>query len=289
MDLDTRFPTKLQTVSDAPESFRAPLVNNIPSGESIRLLVYAPAFSTAGTSSPATVLAVTASGWLAASENDGGGVSVEKANFNETLFVELAYILISGQLTIHFASVGSSYSATMKFDTVGADYYQEAIELILNGIDQNFSTGRADDREAALVSEAWPPQFRADVNRYRPKGQPLLDAIRWPAVLAGFQREFCPPGALLVTKRELVLISAEKASPLHFIGLLDKSGRVITYFPIVRIADFHVGHHGRFGVLALQVHASHGGEKLEIIFPSDSEQTVSKVMERALLSANSYV
>jgi hypothetical protein len=30
------------------------------------------------------------------------------------------------------------------------------------------------------------------------------------------------------------------------------------------------------------VHAAHGGEKMEIIFPSDEEKTVSKVMEQAV-------
>jgi len=38
-----------------------------------------------------------------------------------------------------------------------------------------------------------------------------------------------------------------------------------------------------FDVLALQLKASHGGEKLEIIFPSDDEKAVSKAMEQMLL------
>ena len=33
--------------------------------------------------------------------------------------------------------------------------------------------------------------------------------------------------------------------------------------------DFHVGHEEGFGVLELRVHARHGGEKFEIIFPAD--------------------
>jgi len=38
----------------------------------------------------------------------------------------------------------------------------------------------------------------------------------------------------------------------------------------------------RFGVLALEVHAAHGGETMEIILPSDEEKTVSKAMEQAV-------
>jgi hypothetical protein len=48
--------------------------------------------------------------------NKRSGISVEKAAFDETLFVEMASILISGRFTIHFATAGTSYSATMKFD-----------------------------------------------------------------------------------------------------------------------------------------------------------------------------
>ena len=62
-------------------------------------------------------------------------------------------------------------------------------------------------------------------------------------------------------------------------GDLHEFGGIITFFPRVRLADFHVSHHDRFGVLALQAHAAHGGEKVEIVFPPDDEKTVSKAME----------
>jgi hypothetical protein len=278
----TRFPTKLQTVSDAPEPFRTSLADNIPSGEFIRFLVHAPAFSTGTQNSPAAVLAITGKGWLVASENEDGGISVEKATFDETLFVEMASILISGRLTIHFATVGTSYSVAMKFDMVEVDYYLKAIRLILDGIDRKSSAASGTVPDSASMTESWPWKFRADVQRYRPPGQPILAAVQWPAVNAAFQRELSPAGALLVTDSELVLISEEDASPLQ-------SGAIITYFPVARLADFHVGHHGRFGFLALQVHAAHGGEKLEIMFPPGCEQVVSRGMEHVLVPANNYL
>lgn len=43
-----------------------------------------------------------------------------------------------------------------------------------------------------------------------------------------------------------------------------------------------MGRHGRFAVLALQVLASHGGEKLEFVFPASSQRSVSKAMQSAL-------
>ena len=124
--------------------------------------------------------------------------------------------------------------------------------------------------------------LRFEAKRYWPKGQRLLTAIQWPAIFDGFQRELAPAGALLVTARELVLISEEKRSPRQFTGDLHEFGGIITFFPRVRLADFHVSHHERFGVLALQMHAAHGGEKLEIIFPSEDEKAVSKAMEQVL-------
>jgi hypothetical protein len=279
MEIDTRFPTKFKTVSDAPESFRSSLADHLSSGELIRFLVHAPAFSTGTQYSAAAVLAITEKGWLLASENEDGGISVEEATFDQTLFVEMASILISGRLTIHFATVGTSYCATMNFDMVEVDYYLEAMRLILNGIDRQASEGGRTIPASALRTESWPWKFRADVQRYRPAGQSILAAVQWPAVNAAFERELSPAGALLVADRELVLMSEGDGSPLQ-------SGAIITYFPVARLADFHVGHHGRFGFLALQVHAAHGGEMLEIMFPPGCEQAVSEGMEHVLVPAN---
>jgi hypothetical protein len=78
MEIDTRFPTKLNTVSDALEPLRSALVESFPSGQPVRLLLYAPAFTTGDEKSPATVLAVTNNGWLVASETEDGGATVER-------------------------------------------------------------------------------------------------------------------------------------------------------------------------------------------------------------------
>jgi len=283
MEIDTRFPTKLDAISDAPEPLRRALVESFPSEKSVRLLVHAPAFSTGDEKTPATVLAVTNDGWLVASETEDGGASVEKSNFSETLFLELTSILLSGQLRIYFATVDTAYSATVRFHTMGEKFYCEAIDLILKSVKQTRASAVQNDRNAASTFEAWPMQFRTEAERYRPKGQRLSAAIQWPAIFGGFQRELAPAGALLVTERELVLISEEKLSPRQHAGGVHQFGGIITYLPLARLADFHVSHHERFGVLALQLHAAHGREKLEIIFPSDEEKALSKAMEQAVV------
>ena len=147
MDFDSPFPSKLDSIRDAPERLRRGLVENLPSEESVRLLVYAPAFSTADESLPATVLAVANDGWLLASETAGSAI-VQKSDFSDTLLLELTSVLLFGQLRIHFATGGKVNSAITTFETTGEDLYREAIDLVLSSIDQTATTGAEDDRDA---------------------------------------------------------------------------------------------------------------------------------------------
>ena len=292
MDIDNRFPTKVERLDDVPEPFRRVLKEHIPVEQSVRLLIHAPAFSSADELSPetvmagppticapATVLAIVDNGWLVATEEENS-VEVEKCSVSDTLFLELTSILLSGELKIYFASVGSCYPAVIQFNTVWESLYREAAGLILDGIDETVVLLP----EADVVSgfEKWPMKFRLEAERYRPKGRRLLAATRWPAVTGGFERELSPAGVLLVTERELVLISEQRTSPRQHVGDLHKFGGIITYFPLLRLSDFHINHHGRFGVLALQVHATHGGETLEVVFPAYREKALAKAMQRAL-------
>ena len=282
MNIDERFPTKLDAIQDAPQPLRKALLENFPAKESIRFLVHAPLFSTADERSSATVLAVTSDGWLVASETEAGAVSVQKSNFRDTLFLELTSILLWGQLKIHFVTAGKSDTAILRFDTVGEHVYRDAIDLMLDGIDQTLAPLVKIDSDlgSTLISESWPVHFRNEAERYRPKGQRLLAATQWPAVIGGFRRELSPACALLVTEREFVLIAEEKASPRQHAGDLHHFGGIITYIPIAQLRDFQLSQHERFDVLSFQVHAMHGGEALEIIFPADHERAVSGIMKQ---------
>jgi hypothetical protein len=290
MEIDTRFPTKLNTVSDAPEPLRSALVESLPLGEPVRLLVHAPAFSTENEKSPATVLAVTNTGWVVASETESGGASIDKSDFNDTLFFELKSILLSGQLKISFAAVNTSRSVTIKFETVEDEFYRAAIELMLVGIDPALAgVGEKDPNEASML-DGWPMKVRNEAQRYWPSGQRFLAAINWPAIL-GSQGQLAPHGALLITERELVVISEEKESLVEHptkapsaVEQKESFGGIITLVPRVRLADFNVSHQEGFDVLALQVQTAHGGEKLEIIIPSDNEKAVPKAIKQMLLS-----
>jgi len=280
MSIDSRITTKLVNIREAPEPFSSALTDDLPVNKPVRLLIHAPAWSMATVRSPTTVLGVTEDGWVVAFENEDGSVSVDKCSFSDTLFLELTSTLLWGRLKIEYASVGSSYAATVEFNTLGEELYRDAIRCILDSINQMSAPELEDSGNAAAIVAAWPPHFRNEVQRYGFGGQRLLAAVQWPAVSGGFRRELAPAGALLVTDRELLLMAEDKTSPSMKVDA-PKFGGTITYFPLVRLADFHLGHQERFSILALEVHARHGGEKLEIIIPSGHEKSVRKVMEQA--------
>src|SRR5258705_13537390 len=99
--------------------------------------------------------------------------------------------------------------------------------------------------------------------------------LKNPGSIADWQKETTNQAA----ERPQEARSAEESKAIF--------GGIVTFVPRVRLRDFHVSHQENFGVLALQVHATHGGEKLEVNFPPDKEKAVSKAMEQMLLSKGS--
>jgi hypothetical protein len=69
-------------------------------------------------------------------------------------------------------------------------------------------------------------------------------------------------------------------------GNVYEFAEIITFVPRIRLADFQVSHQ-ESGLLALQLRAPQGEEKLEITFPSDHENAVRRGMEQMVLSRNS--
>jgi len=290
MHIDKNFPTKLTNVDDVPSPFREALKDRISRKVHVQSLIYSPAFSTLenlpnGSTpvtpgrilAPASLLAVLDDRWVIATEEEHG-IKVEESSFVDTLFLELTSILLSGELKIYFAAVGTYYASTLSFNTVGEEVYREAIGLILDGIDHTKSTGY--DQNGSLL-RSWPLKFRLEAERYCPKGQRFSTATRWTSLNGELNHALCPSGALLITERELVFISEQKAFPRQHAGDLHKFGGIITYFPLIRLSDFHLSHHGYFGVLALLINAPHGSEKIEIAFPSDREKAVQKTIQFA--------
>jgi hypothetical protein len=284
MTLDLDEPTRLNTIDEAPAAFVRAFGDSFPSHTSVRLMIYAPGVIVEDVKLAATLLVLTNDAWFLASENGDGSVSLDKCSFSETLFLQITSIVLWGSFQIDYASVGTSYSAVIWFSTVGEEFYKEAVDFVLRRIDQAETPAIEESGALDSALESWPRHFRSQALRYRPARQRLLGMTLWPALLGGFRRELAPAAALLVFERELVLISDEKAPSWAEDGSAAKLGGIVTYFPLVRLADYHVSHQERFSVLALEVHASHGGEKLEILFPSDHEGQVLKALEQAQIA-----
>jgi hypothetical protein len=314
MIIDTRFPTKLDAVSDAPEPLRSELAKSLGSEEPVHLLVHAPAFPTGDGKSPATLLAITNKGWLVASETEDGGAVLVKSDFSNTFYFELTSILLLGQLIIAFSEEGNARSVTINFERVEDEFYHQAIDLMLASLDPARTAASEKGRHQTSMFEAWPMKFRNEAERYWPRGQRMLAAIQWPAN----PQQLAPAGALLMTERELVLISEGKKSsaelfpeassteesketpatpmPLKAVNLTEtpsvpgnvyEFADIVTFVPRARLADFQLSHQDN-GVLTLKLRASQGEDQLEITFPSDHQDAVLNGMEQMMLSGTPH-
>jgi len=231
------------------------------------------------------MLALTDQRWLIFEEEEDESVSVSEAAFDDTLLVELTEILLFGQLEIGFASGGEAQSSAVQFNTSMDKPYREAVQLVLNGIQRLLPLAHdADSGQAALSLSEWPLKVRNDILKSVPQGRRVLFATHWPAVRssAGYRRELAPAAALVITESEIILVAEPSAGHLFKPRKDKKFGRIVTYFPLARLAQHRISHHEQFRLLELEAHASHGGEKLQIMFPSSHESEVSELMDRAL-------
>jgi hypothetical protein len=130
-------------------------------------------------------------------------------------------------------------------------------------------------------------KFRNIAAEYLPRGGRLSSGVCWETIYGGFGREIAPAGALICTERELVLVAEEKApvwqsrEERH-----DKYGEIITYFPLRCLADYRIIEQDQFDILALEVHARHGGEQLKVIFPPEQREGIKALMEKCLDDKN---
>jgi hypothetical protein len=280
MDTDDRFAARADRVEETPEPFRGVLREHLSPRDAILLLAFGPAITSQGVRSPAALLALTDRRWLVVSDDSDGRTDVAECPYDDTLLLELAEILLYGRLKIDYIASGTSRACTIEFNTVTEGIYREAVRLILRGVEGGSSATASNEPAASPSLEAWPIRFRTAVAETLPEGRRLVAAVRWPAVHGGFGRELAPAAALVATERELVLISDERAWVRG--PRLAKYGHIATYLPLVRLARAHFRRHDRLGVLGLEMHATHGGETLEILFPLYHSGEITQVVERAL-------
>ena len=283
------FASRIGTIEELPGPFGPALRERVRPQEAVQLLIYSPPFVTPGGTIPATVLAVVERRWLMASEGEAGRVTVTESGFDDTLLLELTSVLLHGQLKIDFVDGGAARSAAVEFNTVMMKDYRAAVGLMLGGMEGRPITTEADADASALFAQPlfaqWPYKFRNLSPEYLPQGRRARAAVYWPTVYGGFNREIAPAAALLLSESEVVLFSEEKAPWWYRTRQELKLGDIVTYFPLHRLARFHLSQNDRFGVLSLEVHAYHGGEKLEVLFALEQAEAVSRLMEQAMEQA----
>jgi hypothetical protein len=277
MNIDDRFASTGESVAEIPEPFQRALLDHLSPHEPVSYFVYGPAFSTLNLKVPTTVLTLTDRRWLIVSEEDGSA-AVDECDFGDTLLLQFTSIMVSGELKIDFIKDGEARSSAVQFDTVMEKLYRQAIEPLLNGIHGATSATPVRSENAAAQLDGLPLKFHNAALLYLPDGQRLVSVAHWPGAQSGFNRQLTSAGALLLTDRELVLIAEEQPSP--WTREASKIGEIITYFPLNRLAQFSITRDERLSILVLEVHASHGSEQLEIMFPSEHELGVSKLMEQ---------
>ena len=282
MKIQKSFAGKAKSVDEAPDPFGHSLQENIEPEEVVSLLVYSPVFKSAGRRFDATVLAITNERWLMLAEEEDGHVAVRSASFEDTLLLELTEILLFGQMKIDFASNGKSTSSVLQFNLVDEEMYREAAHLILDAVEG--STPLANDesfRSAVQYVSDWPLKFRHGVVKFMPKGRQFLFAAHWPALIGGFRRELAPAAALVLTEREVILISEDNAPGWFQRRKAPKYGYIVTYFPRVRMAQHHISRQAKFALLELETHTTHGSEALQIMLPLQHESEVADCMHNA--------
>jgi hypothetical protein len=281
-----RFSSRLKTVDDAREPFRRVLYRELRTKEPARLLIYTPSNETVKTRSPASVLALTARGWLLAAENQKGDATVTRIDFVHTLRVELTDILLHGALRIAFVADGGAQAVTIKFNTVMQHYYDEAVQLVLDGMDGIEATPTVDQAEWDPLLGPLPLKFRNAFLKFTPRGERLLALVEWPAVFGArrrwFQHELAPEAVLALTDRELLLISEEKTWSWLRIGRANKYGYIVTHCPLSRLEGYHVNESAALATFDFTLRAGRlGGETVQVALPPQQKISVRDLVLRA--------
>ena len=202
------------------------------------------------------------------------------ATFDDTLLVELTVILLSGQLKLDFVKEGALASIALHFDSVSKSYYFEAVESLLAGMEARPISQAGKTSEPTQGIKDWPLKFQSIVSAYLPRGRRLNSGMYWETIYGGFDREIAPAGALVRTEQELVLVAEEKAPEWRSRQEgQDKYGEIITYFPLRWLANYRIIDQHRVDILSLEVHARHGGEKLEVTIPKGRREELEALME----------
>jgi hypothetical protein len=281
-----RFAAKLKTVDDVPEPLYGAARAALKLDDKIRLLIFGPAQKVLGKISAASLLIILDEEWIVVTGTDEIKTEVFRCTFADTLMVEITNILLHGKLRIDFASEGRAHSIAIQFNTVMEGLYQEAVQFLLNGMDNVSEVSPCDSKELYAALNSLPLKFCNAVVEFMPMGQRVLGLVHWPAVLGRkmkiFRRELLPEAVLVLTERELLFISEEKTWSWTRPDRVQKYGSVVTHCPLSRVGAVELSEHDSLDTMDVEIRANEAGEKLKIDFPREQKAKVSAFMELAL-------
>ena len=251
----------LITVEEAPEPFRRVLQERLHGP--VEMMLYSPPLASAHRMR-ASLLAVTGTGWMTLKEAADGGVAVHHADYGDTLLLELTTILLHGTLRIDHLVAGELHRAAVEFNAAHASDYEDAVYRMLGSIDaQPGHFVHHGELDAQL--DVLPLKYHNAALHYLPLGRRLLSVVHWPACLGGNHRwsseELAPEAMLLLTDRELMLVSEERARSWLRIGQeAPRYGNIVTFLPLVRLGNCRVDAGGEeaMAVLELDLHSGQG-------------------------------
>jgi hypothetical protein len=281
-----RFAAKLKTLDDVPEPLFGAARGALQPDDKIRLLVFGPAQKVLGEISTASLLMILDEEWIVVTGTEEIKTEVFHCAFADTLLVEITNILLYGKLRIDFVAEGRAQTVAIQFNTVMEGLYQEAVQFLLNGMDNISEITPCDSKELYAALNSLPLKFCNAIVEFMPMGQRVLGLVHWPAVLGRklkiFRHELSPEAVLVLTERELLFISEEKTWSWVRPDRVQKYGSIVTHCPLSRVEAVELSEHDSLDTVDVEIRTHEAGEKLKIDFPREQKAKVSAFMELAL-------
>ncbi|MGH7980036.1 MAG: hypothetical protein ACREE6_11735 [Limisphaerales bacterium] len=285
-ELYDRFASKLDSAQDAPEPLDSAMLAALKPDDEVRLLIFGPAYKAVRKTMPATLLAILAHEWIVVTGPEEHLAQVYRCEFADILLVEVTHILLHGMLKIDFVIEGRAETVAISFNTVMEGLYQEATQMLLNGIDQISEITPYGSKEQYPVLEPLPLKFYNAIVEFIPMGQRVLGFVHWQPVfgrkLKMFRHELTPEAVLVLTDRELLFVSEEKTWSWVQTERVEKYGCIATHCPLSRVSTFQLNEHDTLDTIDITVQTPKGGEKLKIEFPGEQKPELTSFMEKVL-------
>jgi hypothetical protein len=283
-ELWERFASRLKTVDETPEPLRAAAFAALKPDDEIRLLVFGPAQKVLGNISPATLLEILENEWLVVTGTEEITPELFRCAFADTLLVEITNIQLHGKLRLDFVAGGRAQTVVLEFNTVMEGLYQEAVQLLLNGMDGISEITPCDSKKLHHSLESLPMKFFNATAQFIPMRQRVLALVHWPAVLGEkrlcWRHEITPEAMLALTDRELLFISEEKTSSWARPDRVPKYGSIVTHCPLSRVAAVQMSEHDLLDTIDVEIRVRGAGEKLKIDFPHEQKHRWVNGFER---------